>query len=82
MTIQPLTFRDPTSSTFRITPAVRRLIERYFFGVPNREGLPRWMIFNIAIIARVRPYRGVRFPHLAVFLTRYLAAFRHMMPQV
>jgi len=35
------------------------------------------MIFNIAIITRVRPYRGVRLPHLAVFLTRYLAVFQH-----
>jgi hypothetical protein len=33
MTIQPLAFRDPTSSTFQITPAVRRLIERYFLAL-------------------------------------------------
>ena len=39
MTTQPLAFRYP-SSTFQITPAVRRLIDRYFLALTaiNRGG--------------------------------------------
>src|SRR5262245_8185733 len=83
MTAQPLAFRYP-SWTFQITPAVRRVIDRYFLasaGVSRWGAQPGRLVamddIPIAIITRVRAYRGVRLPHLVVFLTRYLAAFRH-----